>query len=437
MNKKLHLISLGCTKNLVDSEVMLGRLSTYTLTQELEEADVIIINTCGFIDAAKSESINTILDASDRRKEDSLLIVSGCLSERYREDLEKELPEVDLFTGVGDYQRIDELIAKKKNRYSDEVFLIKNEARVITGSSFHAYIKIAEGCNQACSFCAIPSFKGKLQSRPLEEIKKEVETLLKQGFQDFSFISQDSSSYLLDKGVKEGLVRLIESIEQIKGIKSARILYLYPSTTSDLLIDTIADSKIFQTYYDIPLQHISANMLKTMKRGVNQARHFEILTRMREKSDAFIRTTFILGHPGEEKSDFDTLKKFVQDFGFDRVNLFEYSDEEGTSAKNMPKKVSQNAITQRIRSLNKAIEKSTTDSLRKLLGKELQAVVLGVSEEHEYFYDARPLIWAPEIDGTILINESTVKKIEIDTPYIIQVTEIAGQKAIAKILRKC
>ena len=360
--------------------------------------------------------------------------MSGCLSERYRDELQKELPEVDLFTGVGDYHKIDELIA---NKSSDDVFLIEDEDRIVSGSSFHAYIKIAEGCNQSCSFCAIPSFKGKLHSRGLESIIKEVKLLVKKGFKEFSFISQDSSSYLLDMGIKDGLIKLIESVEKIEGVKKARILYLYPSTTSFELIDKIGESDIFGTYYDIPLQHISSKILKKMKRGVGQKKHIALLDRMKSKEDAFIRTTFILGHPGEDEDDFNELKKFVEDFGFDRVNLFEYSPEEGTSAYKMRDKVDKTTISKRIKSLNKVVEKSTKKSLEKLINKEMEALLLGVSDEHEYFYEARPLIFAPDIDGTILINDSEVKNIEFEQLYKILITEVIGSKAIGKIIYKC
>jgi len=217
---------------------------------------VIIVNTCGFIDAAKEESIQTVLNLHEARKSDSLLVMAGCLSERYKEELQKEMPEVDIFTGVGDYDKIDELIRAKQSRFTPHVFLSDNQERIITGSSSHAYIKLAEGCNQTCSFCAIPGFKGRLHSRTLESVVKEVERLVRQGFYDFSFISQDSSSYLYDLGERDGLVKLIEAVEKIEGVKSARILYLYPSTTSFELIDKIAASPIFQNYFDMPIQHI-------------------------------------------------------------------------------------------------------------------------------------------------------------------------------------
>jgi len=333
MGKKLHLVSLGCTKNLIDSEVMLGRLQEYEIVDEGTDADVIIVNTCGFIDAAKEESIQTILNLHDERKDDSLLVMSGCLSERYKEELQKDLKEVDIFTGVGDYDRIDELIKLKQNRFSPKSYLIKNEERVITGSNYHAYIKLSEGCNQRCSFCAIPQFKGKLQSRSLSSVVEEVTKLTKKGFYDFSFISQDSSSYLRDFEVKDGLIELVTAIEKIEGVKSARILYLYPSTLSDEVLEKIINSKTFHNYFDMPIQHISDNLLRIMRRGSGTEVIKHQLAIMRNAPDSFVRTSIIAGHPGESDEDFEELVSFLKEFHFDRINVFAYSDEEGTKAK--------------------------------------------------------------------------------------------------------
>ncbi|MCD6172868.1 MAG: radical SAM protein, partial [Sulfurimonas sp.] len=280
-NNKLHIVSLGCTKNLVDTEVMLGKLQNFELTDDNQNADVIIVNTCGFIDAAKKESINTILSLHEQRKEDSVLVMAGCLSERYKDDLCNQIPEVDIFTGVGDYENIDEILAEKKSRFSEEVYLIDGAERVVTGSTYHAYIKLSEGCNQACSFCAIPSFKGKLNSRSLDSIVKEIEGLVAKGYFDFSFVSQDSSSYLRDEDIKDGLSRLMQRIELIEGVTSARILYLYPSTTTISLLKDIAKSKIFHNYFDMPIQHVNDDMLRIMKRGFGKAQTLELLNFMK------------------------------------------------------------------------------------------------------------------------------------------------------------
>ena len=432
MSKKLHLVSLGCTKNLVDSEVMLSKLKDYEITNDPSKADVLIVNTCGFINPAKEESLDTIFELHSQRKEDSLLVVSGCLTQRYKDELQKELKEVDIFTGVGDYDKIDKLIKEKRSMFSAETYLIKDEKRVITGSKAHAYIKLSEGCNQTCSFCAIPGFKGKLKSRNIEDIVTEVKGLVEDGFFDFSFISQDSSSYLRDKGEKEGLIKLIEEIEKIKGIKSARILYLYPTTTSNELIKRIADSNLFHNYFEMPIQHISNKMLKIMKRGAGAKRIKEQLALMREAKDSFLRTSIIVGHPQESDEDFDELKRFLEDFPFDRVSLFAYSDEEDTLANTMEGKIPENIITKRIEILDQIINKHTLDSLKKEVGKSAKLITTGESSEGEFFMGARKLLWAPEIDGEILINESEIP-LETDKLYDGIITELAGDKLLATI----
>lgn len=434
MVKKLHMISLGCTKNLVDSEVMLSKLYTYKMTDEPSEADVLIVNTCGFIESAKAESINTILDLHDQRKEDSVLVMAGCLSERYKEELAKELPEIDIFTGSGDYAKIDDLIAKKESRFSDDVFLINEEERVITGSNYHAYIKISEGCNQQCSFCAIPQFKGKLHSRTLDSLVKEVKALVKKGYYDFSFVSQDSSSYLRDMGIKDGLINMIKAIEKIDGVKNARILYLYPSTTSDELIDAIANSEIFQNYFDMPIQHIDDRILKIMKRGSGEEKLKELLHKMKNVPNSFVRTTLIIGHPGETKESFESLKQFMKEFEFDRANVFTYSDEDGTSAYDMTEKVSEEEANDMAEELGETIEEITIKKLNEMVDKTFDVVIDGQSDEHEFLYSARALIWAPDVDGEILVNDSEIENLEFGKQYKATITEIAGDKPIARII---
>jgi ribosomal protein S12 methylthiotransferase RimO len=414
---------------------MLGRLQDYEIVNEGDDADVIIVNTCGFIDAAKEESLQTILNLHEARKEDSLLVMSGCLSERYKEELQKDLKEVDIFTGVGDYDRIDELIELKQNRFSPKSYLIKNEDRVITGSNYHAYIKLSEGCNQQCSFCAIPQFKGKLQSRELDSIVQEVKKLTKQGFYDFSFISQDSSSYLRDFDVKDGLIRLIEEIEKIEGVKSARILYLYPSTLSDEVLEKIIKSKIFHNYFDMPIQHISDSLLKTMRRGSGADVIKHQLSIMREADNSFVRTSIIVGHPTESEEDFEELVEFLKEFRFDRINVFAYSDEEGTKAKSLKEKVPLEVVEKRIEILNETINSQTIESLKSDISKEIEIVAQGESSEHEYFIGAKKSIWAEDIDGEILINDKEIEgEIEFGKRYIALIESIAGDKLVGKIL---
>jgi ribosomal protein S12 methylthiotransferase RimO len=434
MGNKLHIVSLGCTKNLVDTEVMMGKLKNFELTDNNEDADVIIVNTCGFIDAAKEESLNTVLSLHEARKEDSLLVMAGCLSERYQDELMEQIPEVDIFTGVGDYDRIDELLVEKKSRFSDEVFLIDGAERVVTGSTYHAYIKLSEGCNQTCSFCAIPSFKGKLHSRDLDSIAKEVESLVAKGYWDFSFVSQDSSSYLRDQNVKDGLSLLMQRIELIDGVKSARILYLYPSTTSMTLLQNIAKSKLFHNYFDMPIQHINDDMLRIMKRGFGKEKTLELLNYMRALPNSFVRTSFIVGHPHETQEMFDEMCEFAANFGFDRINVFAYSDEETTSAYDMEDKISDEVKAERAQILGDIVSEATKRSLQNEVGKTKDIVIDGESDEHEYLLSARELLWAPEIDGEIYVNDRTRdEELEFGKIYSAKITELVGDILTATV----
>ena len=432
---KLHLISLGCNKNLVDSEIMLGRLQNYDITDDISDADVIIVNTCGFIKSAKEESIQTILEMHEARKNGSLLVVTGCLMQRYKDELIKELPEVDLFTGVADYDKIDEIILKKQNLFSPQTYLQANEERVITGSNYHAYIKISEGCNQKCSFCAIPTFKGKLKSRSFENIVNEVKNLVKKGYYDFSFLSQDSSSYMRDHGVSDGLINLIDEIEKIEGVRSARILYLYPSTTSKELISRIIASPIFHNYFDMPIQHISENMLKIMKRGSGAKKIKELLNLMRNAENSFLRTGVIVGHPGESEEDFEELCEFLEEFKFDRISAFAYSKEEDTASFEM-EQIPAKIISKRLSKIEKITKKAINESLQKELGKQIYASLEGISSEGEMFYAAKKDIWDKDIDGEILINESDVKELEIGSLYLCEVSDVVDQKLVATIIKK-
>ncbi|WP_297574916.1 30S ribosomal protein S12 methylthiotransferase RimO [uncultured Campylobacter sp.] len=426
MSKNLYLLSLGCNKNLIDSEIMLGRLKEYQLVDDPKSADVMIVNTCGFINSAKEESIEAILELSYCKKDsNTLLIVTGCLMERYKEELIKELPEVDLFSGVGDFNKIDELISKKESRFSPKVYLQKDESRVITGSNYHAYVKISEGCNQKCSFCAIPNFKGKLQSRSIKEIVGEVESLVKMGYYDFSFISQDSSSYGRDLGLKEGLIELIDAVEKIEGVKFARILYLYPTTTSRALLEKIISSKIFLNYFDMPIQHINNDMLRIMKRGAKKEQILELLKMMREAKDSFLRTAFIVGHPGEDESRFDELVCFLNEFKFDRVSVFAYSKEEGTPSFDMPE-VDEKIVEERVKKLEKLTKKILDESFKSDVGREFVCQIDGYSSEGELFFGAKKSIWDIKIDGEILINDSAVKDISIGKSYLCKITKALG-----------
>ena len=496
---KLHLVSLGCNKNLVDSEIMLGRLQNYELTDEPASADVMIVNTCGFIASAKQESIRTILKLSEQKKSGALLVVTGCLMQRYKDELMRELPEVDIFSGVGDYDKIDEMILKKQNLFSPQTYLQSpalTSSRVITGSNYHAYVKISEGCNQKCSFCAIPSFKGRLKSRSIEDIEAEVRSLVARGFYDFSFIAQDSSSFGRDlrrsnkggsnfkgsegelnfAGFRDGqnsddsnggaadkisaqgrltrgkgsseenasdeiadewgadLVALIKRIEKIKGVKVARVLYLYPTSTDERLIRTIVDSPVFANYFDMPIQHINDKMLSLMKRGASAARIKELLNLMRAAPNSFLRTGVIVGHPGETDVEFDELCDFLQEFKFDRISAFAYSKEEDTASFAMPQ-IPARTISRRLNKIEKITREAIDSSMRTLVGKKIPLIIEGASSEGEFFYGAKPLAWDKDIDGEILINESCVQNLKVGGLYECEITEFAGDRLLARVLR--
>jgi ribosomal protein S12 methylthiotransferase RimO len=434
MSKKMYLVSLGCNKNLVDSEVMIAKLSDYEMCDEPSQADLLLVNTCGFIADAKEESISTIFELHEQRKEGSVLAVTGCLTQRYQQELQAEMSEVDIFSGVGDYDKIDELVEQKRSQFSDKTYLIQDEDRVITGSNYHAYIKISEGCNQSCSFCAIPNFRGGLQSRNIDTIVAEIKRLVEAGYYDFSLISQDSSSYGKDLGYKDGLIDLVDAIEQIEGVKSARILYLYPSTLTFKFIDKIQSSTIFHNYFDLPVQHISLNMLKIMKRGAKSEKLREFVSKMKEK-DGFVRTSFIVGHPGETQEDFNEMCEFAKEYEFDRVNIFAYSEEENTTAALMEDKIDDDIIQQRIDTLEEIINNITEKKLKKYINKEIDVVIDGMSDESEYFLSAKALMWAPEIDWQILINDSEIEEeLEYGKIYRAKITESAGDTLIATII---
>lgn len=432
---KLYLQSLGCNKNLVDSEIMLGRLQNYELINEPTRADVLIINTCGFIKSAKEESINAILSLNESRKKGSLLVVTGCLMQRYKDELMKALPEVDLFTGVGDFERIDELILNKTNLFSNSVYLQgENTKRIITNSNAHAFVKIAEGCNQHCSFCAIPTFKGRLRSRELKSIVKEVQNLVAQGFFDFSFIAQDSSSYLQDRGQKDGLISLIDAIERVKGVRVARILYLYPTSVSFRLIERIVASTIFVNYFDMPLQHISDTMFHTMQRGASKARLVELLKAMREADESFLRTGFIVGHPNESEAEFNELCEFIEGFDFDRISIFAYSKEEDTKAFAMPQ-IPSKTINSRLKRIEKIVDKKIEQSFAREVGKIRKVVCTGESSEGEFFIAGKDLRWDRDIDGEILINESKCGVLKQGKIYECEITQSVDKKLVATALR--
>src|SRR6185295_10527427 len=352
--KRVGMVSLGCPKNLVDSEVMMGLLARqgYELTTESHSADVLIVNTCGFIDSARQESVDAILEMAELKKTGNLkrLIVAGCLVERYRDDLRTEIPEIDACIGVNQLKEIESVVAPNGHRilpvYSEgasapELFLYdETTPRLRATAPYTAYVKIAEGCDHTCAFCIIPKLRGVFRSRSPESILREVEMLAAQGVKEFVLISQETTTYGSDLALKDGLARLVDSIAAVPGVEWVRFLYCYPTAISDELLAVVASRPNVCKYFDIPLQHASRRVLQRMRRGGNREAYQRLIERIRDRVPSVaVRTTFIVGFPGEREEDFDELVEFVKTAEFDRVGAFTYSDEENSAAFELDEKV--------------------------------------------------------------------------------------------------
>ncbi|NTV91309.1 MAG: 30S ribosomal protein S12 methylthiotransferase RimO, partial [Clostridiales bacterium] len=362
MKKKIGMVSLGCPKNLVDSEIMLGHLKNeaYEIVADKEEADIIIVNTCGFIESARQESINTIIEMGQCKNDKcSLLIVTGCLAERYRHEIIAEIPEVDAVVGTGSYGEIAEIIKKadkstdnlpeKTEKYGElsGTDYLEYERVVSTGKT-SAYLKISEGCDNCCTYCVIPSLRGRFRSRRLEDIVREAEGLAAAGYKEIILVAQDTTRYGMDIYKEKRLVRLLGELGKIDGIEWIRLLYCYPEETDEELINEIVANKKVCRYFDIPIQHASPKILKMMGRRGSAEETGALLDMIREKlPDAVIRTSLIVGFPGEDEEDFEALVKFVGKYRFDRLGVFTYSKEDGTPAAKMKGQLPQKIKKQR------------------------------------------------------------------------------------------
>lgn len=422
---KIGFVSLGCPKNLVDSEVMMGQLKQhgYELTTEREAADVIVVNTCGFIDAAKQESINTILEMAQLKETANCkrLVVAGCLVERYRQDLLNQLPEVDAVLGTSEIEKIVAAVDPAAVAAQDAAFVASNSwmtrglptyiydenaPRVLATPKHFAYVKIAEGCDHTCAFCAIPQMRGKYRSRRAGSILREAESLAAQGVKELILISQDSTQYGLDLGIKDGLADLLKTLARVDGIEWIRVMYTYPNSLSDATLSAMAEEEKVCNYLDMPLQHASANVLKRMRRGGNRQLLEKLLNRAKQIVPGIaLRTTFVVGFPGETEEDFNELLQFVRDIEFDRVGVFTYSDEEGTHGFELDGKVPVKTMRSRRAKLMREQSKISKKKNRALIGKQFRAMLEGVSEESSLLLQARLESQAPEVDGHILIND--------------------------------
>ncbi len=416
---KIGFVNLGCSKNQVDSEIMLGSLvaNGFELTGRAEEAQVVIVNTCGFIEEAKQESINTILEHAQLKKSGSckVLIAAGCLAQRYQGDLLKELPELDGVVGTGELGKIADitrsLLAPKKpverSWISPPPFLYDALApRIRLGRRHSAYVKIAEGCNRNCAFCAIPIMRGKQRSRPIETIVAEAKRLVDEGVQELNLISQDTINYGVDLGLRDGLVALLKELVTIKGARWIRPFYLYPQQVSEELLSLYAGEEKITKYIDMPLQHAHDDMLKGMHRLGDRASLTRLVERIRQRiPDVTFRTAFIVGFPGETEAMYRSLTQFVREQEFDRVAVFAYSDEEDTPAVDLGEKVDRDTIDERRNELLLLQEGIAQAKGRDKIGSTLEVLVDGPSEDHELVLEGRHEGQAPEIDGVVYLNE--------------------------------
>ncbi|HKS41474.1 MAG TPA: 30S ribosomal protein S12 methylthiotransferase RimO [Blastocatellia bacterium] len=419
--KKVGMVSLGCPKNLVDSEVMMGLLARqgYELTTDSESADVLVVNTCGFIDSARQESVNTILEMAQLKETGNLkrLVVAGCLVERYREELQREIPEIDALIGVNQLKEIETVVEPFGRRslpvYSEgasmpELYLYdETTPRLRATAPYTSYVKIAEGCDHTCAFCIIPKLRGVFRSRSPESIIREVEMLAAQGVKEFVLISQDTTTYGSDLALKDGLAQLVASIADVRGVEWVRFLYCYPTAITDELLRVMAERPNVCKYFDIPLQHASRRVLQRMKRGGTRASYERLIERIRERVPGVaVRTTFIVGFPGEREEDFEELVDFVRAVEFDRVGVFTYSDEENSAAVELDEKVDQQVARKRERRLMKEQARISRRKNRKLVGQRVKVLLEGKSKESDLLLEGRMETQAPEIDGSILINDA-------------------------------
>ena len=448
--KKVGFVSLGCPKNLVDSEVMMGQLSEagYEITNNAEDADTVVVNTCGFIESAKQESIEAILEATTLKAEGKAkrVVVAGCLVERYRDDLMKELPEVDAFIGTSQVNEIlkaadEEFDAKKLTitpigNKSSTYLYDEYTPRLRATQSHTAFIKIAEGCDRPCAFCSIPSMRGSFRSRRFGSIVEEARMLAKQGVKEVVLIAQDSSRYGEDFGEVDALAALIRALGEIEDLEWVRVMYAYPTHISDAFLAAIAETSKAVKYLDMPLQHASRNVLKSMKRGGTRESLERLIARVRERVPGVaIRTTFITGFPGETEEDFEELIMFVRNCRFDNVGVFTYSDEEGTPAFDLPEKVDPKVAKTRRDRLMKEQAQISKQLNRAKIGSTYKVIFEGLSQESDLLFQGRLEGQTQEIDGYILINDIPEDlEPEIGNIYNVRITEAHAYDLIGEIV---
>ncbi len=445
---KIGFISLGCPKNLVDSEVMIGLLQAqgHVLTPKPEDADVLIVNTCCFIEASRRESIETILAAAQLKISGTCrkLIVTGCLSERYAPEIRTDMSEVDAILGTNQIEEIIRAVDGKPvplpdtyGRGDADLYLYDDTTpRTLIGPEYSAYVKIAEGCDHTCAFCVIPKIRGPMRSRTIPSLVREATQLASKGVKEITLVSQDTTAYGQDLGLRDGLASLLEALNAVEGLRWIRFLYAYPNEISPRLMDAVNSGEKICKYVDMPLQHVSAAVLKSMRRGGNRASLEQMIERIRKGIPGVtLRTTMIVGYPGETKKDFLELKNFCREMEFDRLGVFTYSDEEDTPSQALQPKVTKRAAEGRRRSLMKQQAAIAGRKNGNFIGKEFPILIEGTSNESEFLLQGRLESQAPEIDGVCLINDSEAGDMQSGEFRTIRITRVLGHDLLGKIVK--
>jgi len=414
---KVGMLSLGCPKNLVDGEVMLGQLRArgHELVADAREADVVVVNTCAFIDRAKQESVDAILEMAALKEQGKAkrLVVTGCLSQRYDAELRREIPEIDASLGTGQVADIVGAVEGRDTSLGEAPALPTwvydhTSPRLLTTPSYMAYVKISEGCDYTCSFCIIPTLRGKHRSRSPEDVVAEVRSLAERGVKEVVLVAQDSTRYGLDLGVRDGLAYLLRRLGRIDGLRWIRVMYAYPATLTDPILDAMASEDKVVKYVDIPLQHASESVLKRMKRPTGRGNLLGMVERIREKVPGVaVRTSFIVGFPGETEADFAELLAFVEAGRFDNVGVFTFSDEEGTSSFDLEGRIAEGVKKRRRDKLMSLQRRLVKKRNRARVGERVEVLVEGLHEDTDLLLVGRTAAQAPDIDGRVILNDGT------------------------------
>ena len=438
--RKVHLVSLGCSRNRVDSEVMVGTLlrDGWKSEDDPEKADAVVVNTCGFIASAKEESVDTILAMAELKKTNPKmkLIVAGCLTQRYKTQLAKGLPEVDLFIGTDEFSRVGELLKTPTEQgaiFAKRTNYLYNEEmpRVNTLAAYSAYVKVAEGCQHNCAFCIIPAIRGRLRSRPIHSVVKEVMNLVDQGVQEVNLIAQDLAAYGRDRD-DANLLELLKSLVKIDGLKWVRLLYVYPENISDEFLEFFAAEDKIVKYLDIPVQHGSNSVLKRMNRDVTREEIILTVGKLRAKVPSVaIRTSVMVGFPGETDEEFNELKSLVNELKFEHLGCFSYSQEEGTVAGRMQNQIDETVKQERLDQIMGLQKEISREKLRRFVGKRIPVLVSGPSEESELVWQGRMSVQAPEVDGIVYLNDGPVKAGQIQE---VEITDSYEYDLVGRVL---